>query len=120
MNENEEKHEAEKEYWDEDILRSRLDFNDEDLIIGLNEYFDKLRPWAPFLGLDQIYQKSVDLLGNIEGKRILDCGCGNGFMTSLLAKSDAQVTSIDISPKSIEMTRYRPSSIKLKTEWKRF
>ena len=37
MNEHEEKHEAEKEFWDEDILRSRLDFDDEDLIIGPNE-----------------------------------------------------------------------------------
>ena len=107
MNEHEEKHEAEKEFWDEDILRSRLDFDDEDLIIGPNEYYDKLRPHSPFLGLDRIYQKSVDQLGNVEGKKILDCGCGNGFMTSLLAKKGAFVTSIDISPKSVEMTRYR-------------
>ncbi len=107
MSEHQDIHEAEKEFWDEDILKSRLNLKDEDLIIGPNEYHDKLRPHTPYLGIDQIYLKCLDLLGDIKGKKVLDCGCGNGFVTSLLAKKGAHVTSIDISPKSVEMTRYR-------------
>lgn len=47
------------------------------------------------------------LMGSLEGKRILDVGCGEGGNVSLLAALGAQVTGIDISPGAIELAKRR-------------
>jgi len=44
------------------------------------------------------------LLGNIEGKSIIDFACGEGFYTRLLIKLGAKsVLGVDVSPKMIEL-----------------
>jgi ubiquinone/menaquinone biosynthesis C-methylase UbiE len=40
--------------------------------------------------------------GDVAGKDILDCGCGTGYLSILMAKKGARVLGIDISPKMIE------------------
>lgn len=47
------------------------------------------------------------ILKNLKGKRVLDIGCGDGHNSVLLAKLGAQVTGIDISPKSIALAQKR-------------
>jgi SAM-dependent methyltransferase len=47
----------------------------------------------------------LDLLGSLNGKCILDAGCGEGYLARVLAASGAQVTGIDISPRLIEQAR---------------
>ena len=46
-------------------------------------------------------------LGSIEGKEILDIGCGEGELSTQLAKLGARVTGIDISPELIDVARQR-------------
>ena len=45
------------------------------------------------------------ILGDMRGKRVLDVGCGEGSNSLMLAKLGAQVTGIDISPRSIDVAR---------------
>jgi len=45
------------------------------------------------------------ILGDVENKKVLDVGCGNGYFCGLLAARRAQVTGIDISKKYIELAR---------------
>jgi SAM-dependent methyltransferase len=47
------------------------------------------------------------LLGNLEGRRVLDIGSGEGFNSVLLAKLGGIVTGVDISPKSIQLSQER-------------
>lgn len=47
------------------------------------------------------------VLKNLQGKQVLDIGCGDGHNSVLLAKLGARVTGIDISPKSIELAKRR-------------
>jgi 2-polyprenyl-3-methyl-5-hydroxy-6-metoxy-1,4-benzoquinol methylase len=47
------------------------------------------------------------LLGRIRGLRILDVGCGDGLNAVVLARLGADVTGIDISPKSIAVAARR-------------
>ena len=44
---------------------------------------------------------------DIAGKRVLEIGCGMGLHTELMARAGAQVTALDISPKSVAATRAR-------------
>lgn len=43
--------------------------------------------------------------GSLEGKRVLEIGCGNGWIALRFAKSGAHVWACDISPKMIELAR---------------
>jgi len=47
------------------------------------------------------------LLGDLEGKTVLDVGCGDGLNSVMLAKLGARVTGIDISPQAVEVARRR-------------
>jgi 2-polyprenyl-3-methyl-5-hydroxy-6-metoxy-1,4-benzoquinol methylase len=43
----------------------------------------------------------------LNGKRVLEIGCGMGLHASLLAESGAKLTAIDLSPRSIDVTARR-------------
>lgn len=47
------------------------------------------------------------VLKDLQGKRVLDVGCGDGINSVLLAKLGANVTGIDISPKAIDLAQKR-------------
>lgn len=47
------------------------------------------------------------LLGDVEGKTILEYGCGDGVNTVLLANRGAKVISLDLSPELIDIARQR-------------
>lgn len=47
-------------------------------------------------------------IGPVDGLRVLDAGCGPGFLTrDLLAAGAARLTALDVSPKMIELARAR-------------
>jgi len=50
------------------------------------------------------------LLGNVQGKIVLDLGCGSGENLVPLAKRGADVIGIDISPDLVQLARLRLSS----------
>ena len=47
------------------------------------------------------------ILGRLNGRRVLDIGCGEGFNSVLLARLGGMVTGVDISPKSIVLSTER-------------
>jgi len=60
----------------------------------------KLLPWSLRVETFTIFK----ILGNIEGKTIIDFACGDGFYTRLFKKSGATtVVGVDISTGSIEL-----------------
>jgi SAM-dependent methyltransferase len=57
--------------------------------------------WRP------ISENIIRQIGEIDGKTILDAGCGTGGWAVWLAKQGAYVYAFDISPRSIEITNLR-------------
>jgi SAM-dependent methyltransferase len=52
-------------------------------------------------------QLSAQWLGNVEGKKLLDYGCGMGEESIYFAKLGAQVTAIDVSPVGVDLVLRR-------------
>ncbi|TXT57062.1 MAG: hypothetical protein BAJATHORv1_20662 [Candidatus Thorarchaeota archaeon] len=45
------------------------------------------------------------LLGDVDGKRLLDAGCGEGYLSRYFAEQGAIVVGVDISPNLIEICK---------------
>ena len=51
------------------------------------------------------YPEALRLLGKLEGKTILDAGCGGGTFSRMLAKRGAKVIGYDISSEQIKLAK---------------
>lgn len=60
------------------------------------------------LNSDPVLWKFV---GNVDGFRVLDAGCGTGYLARKLASKGALVTGIDVSGKMIEIARKKIEEI---------
>jgi SAM-dependent methyltransferase len=50
---------------------------------------------------------TLSLLSDVEGKRVLDAGCGPGVYSELLVERGAEVIAVDVSPAMVEQARRR-------------
>jgi 2-polyprenyl-3-methyl-5-hydroxy-6-metoxy-1,4-benzoquinol methylase len=55
-------------------------------------------------------------LEQLEGKRILDCGCGWGVLSVLLAKRGAHISAVDISPTCVDIAKKLARENKVETK----
>ena len=56
---------------------------------------DRSAPWLPYLGSREQVATMLARLGDLEGRRVLDLGCGSGFVSLLLAANGAKATPKD-------------------------
>ncbi|MFS0638226.1 class I SAM-dependent methyltransferase [Mesobacillus foraminis] len=49
------------------------------------------------------------LMESVKNKKVLDAGCGEGYLSRILSKSGAAVTAVDYSPRMIEIAKERTS-----------
>jgi 2-polyprenyl-3-methyl-5-hydroxy-6-metoxy-1,4-benzoquinol methylase len=49
----------------------------------------------------------LDLIGEVDGLRVLDAGCGPGFYASELVARGAEVTAFDSSPTMVSLAQAR-------------
>lgn len=59
-----------------------------------------------------VWPKLLNLLGDINNKKVLDLACGTGFFTHKIAELGAKVTGVDISPELIEKAKFGSSKAK--------
>jgi len=56
---------------------------------------------------DGLLRQLLEVLGDVAGLRVLDAGCGDGYLARVLAARGARVTGIDLGPRLIERARRR-------------
>ena len=59
----------------------------------------------------------LDLLGDVQGKRILDAGCGEGRFARMLAQRGATVVAVDLSQRMIELAHAEEAKAPLGIEY---
>lgn len=59
---------------------------------------------------EPIIPRFLELLGDVSNLETLDAGCGEGYLSRILAERGARVTGLDISPRLIEIARSKDSS----------
>jgi ubiquinone/menaquinone biosynthesis C-methylase UbiE len=79
------------------------------------DFWDKDEPKV--MGDIRARPNAIKLLGDIRGKKVLDAGCGTGYMSRMLAKSGAQVYGID---ESREMLAKAENKRKNVSDWLEF
>ncbi|MGN4128232.1 class I SAM-dependent methyltransferase [Lysinibacillus sphaericus] len=50
------------------------------------------------------------LLDDVKGKKLLDAGCGEGYLSRILAKKGAIITAVDYAEKMLEIAKQRTNS----------
>lgn len=53
----------------------------------------------------RIFKRMLEIIGDIKDKRLLEYGCGSGWMTAELAALGAKLDSFDISAQAVESTQ---------------
>jgi len=65
--------------------------------VGTDGFYQPHDYWLTLCGLYGQYNHALGLLGDMRGKHLLDCGCGKGHTSVMLAKHGAKVDAFDIS-----------------------
>lgn len=63
----------------------------------------------------------LEVLSNFVGTaplRVLDLGCGTGFLSLLLAELGHDVTGIDVAPEMLQLARQKSTAARLDVEWR--
>jgi SAM-dependent methyltransferase len=56
------------------------------------------------------------MLGDVAGRRVLDAGCGTGYLSRQLAARGAVVTGVDVSKRMIALARAASSALDLRVD----
>ncbi|HSH75777.1 MAG TPA: class I SAM-dependent methyltransferase [Longimicrobiales bacterium] len=97
---------AVRAYWDSHPLGYQYyQFLSEDLEVGSPEFFEKIRPWMnpykfPWI-MDRIDRESRLL----QGKHLLEIGCGMGFDSLEFLKRGVRVTATDLTPTAVDFAK---------------
>jgi 2-polyprenyl-3-methyl-5-hydroxy-6-metoxy-1,4-benzoquinol methylase len=61
-------------------------------------------------GTEPLVARLLECLGDVAGLDVLDAGCGEGFLSRILAARGGRVTGIDVSSRLVELARGRPGA----------
>ena len=59
----------------------------------------------------------IRVVGNCDGKAVLDLGCGNGYLSRVFARRGARVTAVDSSPRMVKNAKARDPGNSLKINY---
>lgn len=79
-----------------------------------HDYRTKINPRGWFYNEFLEMPATLELLGNVKGKKILDYGCGSGIYLKLLKSKGANVKGFDISEEMLKIAKKNNPSLELR------
>lgn len=70
-----------------------------------HKWWDKTSEFKPLHEINPLRLKWMDDAVPLNGKRVLDVGCGGGILSEAMAQKGAQVTGIDLAEKSLNVAK---------------
>lgn len=75
-----------------------------------------LPTFAEFVSETPSWAKATEFVGDLRGARVLEYGCGVGYLAAILAREGALVSAFDLSERSVAVTRHRLQANELSGE----
>jgi 2-polyprenyl-6-hydroxyphenyl methylase/3-demethylubiquinone-9 3-methyltransferase len=83
---------------------SNVDHSEIDKFSALaHRWWDPTSEFKPLHAINPLRLGWIQSITNLQGKRVLDVGCGGGILAESLSKSGATVTGIDLSSKALKV-----------------
>jgi 2-polyprenyl-6-hydroxyphenyl methylase/3-demethylubiquinone-9 3-methyltransferase len=70
-----------------------------------HRWWDPESEFRPLHQINPLRLTWIDALAQIQGKRVLDIGCGGGILSDAMARKGAFVTGIDLSSKALRVAQ---------------
>lgn len=81
-------------------------------------FWDEQGEFRPLHRLNPVRHAYIASRVPLEGRRVLDVGCGGGLLCEALARSGARVTGIDLSPSMIEVAMLHAAESGLRVSYR--
>lgn len=95
---------AVRDYWDAHTLGLQY-VKDPDVVPGSRAFFDHIRPWMSPFKFPWLMQRIEREAALLRGKRLLEVGCGMGYVSLEFIRRGVRVTATDLTPQAINLTR---------------
>jgi ubiquinone/menaquinone biosynthesis C-methylase UbiE len=96
--------EAVHDYWNSHTLGLQY-VTDKQLTVGSPEFFAHIRPWMNPYKFPWIMTRIEREAALLQGKHLLEIGCGMGYDSLEFLKRGVRVTATDLTPNAVEITR---------------
>ena len=93
-----------RQYWEAHTLGKQY-VTDHSIQIGTLAYFEHIRPWMNPYKFDWIMARIEREAAILQGKHLLEIGCGMGYDSLEFLKRDVRVTAIDLTESAVALTR---------------
>jgi ubiquinone/menaquinone biosynthesis C-methylase UbiE len=93
-----------REYWDSHPLGTQYRTAHE-LEVGTPEFFDHIRPWMNPFKFPWIMERIEAESKLLQGKHLLEVGCGMGYDSLEFLKRGVRVTATDLTPTAVQLTK---------------
>jgi 2-polyprenyl-6-hydroxyphenyl methylase/3-demethylubiquinone-9 3-methyltransferase len=70
-----------------------------------HRWWDPQSEFKPLHEINPLRLNWIDKLANLNGKRVIDVGCGGGILAESMAEQGANVTGIDLSDKALRVAK---------------
>lgn len=84
-----------------------------------HRWWDPTSEFKPLHDINPLRLDYIDRIAALDGKAVLDVGCGGGILSESMAEKGADVTGIDLGDKALQVAKLHLLESKVKVEYRK-